>query len=138
MVKNLLANAGNIRDVSLIPGSGRPSGGGHDNPLPVDQGAWQAAVHGVTESDKTKQLNNKNNKQEIMIIRIRSHWSLSTICYSTEVQEVRSGDTQPPPRCPFTESDSSLIPKGWVLTSGVLVLDFLPGHGDLTKGRIVA
>ena len=87
---------------------------------------------------QAKQLNNKNNKQEIMIIRIRSHSSLSTICYLTEVQEVRSGDTQPPPRRPFTESDSSLIRKGWVLTSGVLVPDFLPGHGDLTKGRIVA
>ena len=28
MIKNLPANAGNVRDVGLIPGSGRSSGGG--------------------------------------------------------------------------------------------------------------
>ena len=40
-----------------IPGSGRSPGGGHGNPLqysclenPMDRGAWQAAVHGVTKS----------------------------------------------------------------------------------------
>ena len=33
VVKTLLANAGDIRDVSLIPMSGRSSGGGHGNPL---------------------------------------------------------------------------------------------------------
>ena len=33
MVKNLPANAGNIRDVGSVPGSGRSSGGGHGNPL---------------------------------------------------------------------------------------------------------
>ena len=33
VVKNLPANAGDIRDADLIPGSGRSPGGGHDNPL---------------------------------------------------------------------------------------------------------
>ena len=33
MVKNLPANAGGIRDLSLIPGSGRSPGGGYENPL---------------------------------------------------------------------------------------------------------
>ena len=33
MVKKLLANAGDIRDVGLIPGSGRFPGGGHSNRL---------------------------------------------------------------------------------------------------------
>ena len=33
VVKNLPANAGNIRAVGLIPGSGRFPGGGHGNPL---------------------------------------------------------------------------------------------------------
>ena len=33
MVKNLLANAGDIRGVGLIPGLGRSPGEGHDNPL---------------------------------------------------------------------------------------------------------
>ena len=33
VVKNLPANAGDIRDEGLIPGSGRFPGGGHGNPL---------------------------------------------------------------------------------------------------------
>ena len=33
MVKNPPANAGDIRDVGLIPGSGRSPGGGHGYPL---------------------------------------------------------------------------------------------------------
>ena len=31
--KDLSANAGDVRDVGLIPGSGRSRGGGHGNPL---------------------------------------------------------------------------------------------------------
>ena len=57
MVKNLPANAGDIRDAGSIPGSGRSPGGGHSNPLQysclensMDRGAWQAMVHRVTES----------------------------------------------------------------------------------------
>ena len=33
MVKNLPTNAGDIRDASLIPESGRSPGGGNGNPL---------------------------------------------------------------------------------------------------------
>ena len=33
VVKNLHANAGDIRDVGSIPGLGRSPGGGHTNPL---------------------------------------------------------------------------------------------------------
>ena len=33
VVKNLSANAGDIRDVGSIPGSGRSPGGGNGNPL---------------------------------------------------------------------------------------------------------
>ena len=58
MVKNPPTSAGDIRDVGLIPGSGRSLGGGHGNPLqysclenPMDRGAWQATVHRVAESD---------------------------------------------------------------------------------------
>ena len=64
MVKNLPANAGDVRDVGLIPGSGRSRGGGHGNPLqyscvenphgqrsPVIYGPW-----GHKESDMTECL----------------------------------------------------------------------------------
>ena len=33
VVKNLPANAGDIREVGLIPGLGRSPGGGHGNPI---------------------------------------------------------------------------------------------------------
>ena len=56
-VKNLPANAGDIRDAGSILGSGRSPGGGHGSPLqysclenPMDRGAWWATVHGVTKS----------------------------------------------------------------------------------------
>ena len=47
--------------MDLIPGSGRPPGGGHSNPLqysclenPMERGAWWATVHGVAELDMTE------------------------------------------------------------------------------------
>ena len=33
VVKNPPANSGDVRDVGLVPGSGRTPGGGHGNPL---------------------------------------------------------------------------------------------------------
>ena len=57
MIKNLPANAGDIREAGSIPGLGRSPGGGHVNPLQdsclensVDRGAWQATVSGVAKS----------------------------------------------------------------------------------------
>ena len=48
-VKNPPANAGEIRDVGLVPVSGRSPAGGHGNPLqysclenPTDRGPWWA------------------------------------------------------------------------------------------------
>ena len=59
VVKNLPANAGDIRDTGLIPGSGKIPGGGHGNPLqysclenPMDGEAWQATVHRVATNWK--------------------------------------------------------------------------------------
>ena len=57
VVKNLPANAGDIRDPGSIPGLGRSSGEGHGNPLqysclenPTDRGVWWATIHGVAKS----------------------------------------------------------------------------------------
>ena len=48
MVKNLPANAGDIGDEGLIPGSGRSSAGGNSNPVQyfymentINRGAWK-------------------------------------------------------------------------------------------------
>ena len=64
MVKNLPANAGDLRGVGLIPGLGRSPGVGYGNPLqyscleiPMDRGAWWATVRGVAKSQaRLKQL----------------------------------------------------------------------------------
>ena len=57
VVKNPPANAGDVRDVGLIPELGRSPGEGHGSPLqdsclenPMDRGAWQATVHGLAKS----------------------------------------------------------------------------------------
>ena len=51
VVKNIPAQAGDVRDAGLIPGSGRSPGGGHGNPLqcsclgnPMDRGAWLQSI----------------------------------------------------------------------------------------------
>ena len=60
VVKNPLANTGDIRDLGSVPGLRRSPGGGHGNPLqysslgnPMDTRAWWATVHGVADSDMT-------------------------------------------------------------------------------------
>ena len=63
VVKNLLPNAGDIRDMGSIPGFGKYSGGGHGNPLqnsclenPMDRGVWWATVHRVAMSLTTTEM----------------------------------------------------------------------------------
>ena len=57
-IKNLPANALDVRDANSIPGLGRSPGGWHGNPLqysclenPMDRGACWATGHNVAESD---------------------------------------------------------------------------------------
>ena len=57
MVKNPLANAGDTRDLGLIPGLGRSPGVGNANPLQYSclensmvREGWRATVQGVAES----------------------------------------------------------------------------------------
>ena len=56
VVKNLPANAGDTRDSSSIPRSGRSPGDGNSSSLQysylensMDRGAWWATVHKVTK-----------------------------------------------------------------------------------------
>ena len=57
VVNNLPANAEDIRDVGLVPGSGRSLGGGHGNSLQysclenlMDREAWQGVTYRITKS----------------------------------------------------------------------------------------
>ena len=57
VVKNLPANVGDRRDAGSTPASGRPTGGGHSNPLqcsclenPMDRGACWPTVQRVAQS----------------------------------------------------------------------------------------
>ena len=64
VVKDLLANAGDIRDMGSVPERGRFPGEGHGNSLqysclenPMDRGVWWATVHRVAKSrTRLKQL----------------------------------------------------------------------------------
>ena len=56
VIKNMSANTENIRDAGSISRLDRSPGEGNGNPLqysclenPMDRGAWQATVHGVTK-----------------------------------------------------------------------------------------
>ena len=57
VIKNLPANAEDVRDAGSIPGSGRFPGEGNDYPLQysclensMDREAWQATVPGITKN----------------------------------------------------------------------------------------
>ena len=57
VVMNTSASAGDTKDISSIPGSGRSPGGGNGNSFQysylknsVDRGAWQVTVHRVAKS----------------------------------------------------------------------------------------
>ena len=77
VVKNPPANAGEVRDVGLIPGLERSPEGGNSNPLqysglenPMDRGAWWATVHSIAQSD-TSEANQYAHRHA------RRHWSES-------------------------------------------------------------
>ena len=89
VVKNLPANAGDIRNTDSIPGSGRSPGEGHGKPLqcsclenPTDRGAWQATMHRVTKSwtrlkglsMHTHKLSSKHLAHGLLIMYL-AHWT---------------------------------------------------------------
>ena len=81
VVKNLPANAGNARDLGLIPGLGRSPGAGNGNQLQcsclensMDRGAWWAAVHGIA-----KGLDMTEHAQRQMQTEKRPHRALEPL-----------------------------------------------------------
>ena len=71
MAKNLRARAGDARDASSIPGSGRSPRRRNGNPLQysclensMDRGAWWAIVRGVTKSQT--HLSTAQKRREVL------------------------------------------------------------------------
>ena len=76
------ANAGDSRDIGLIPGLGRSSGVGNGYPLQdsclenaMDRGGWWATVHGVTKSQT--QLSNSCHIFYTLTISYMTQWPFS-------------------------------------------------------------
>ena len=76
VVKNMPANAGDIRDPALIPGSGRSPEEGNGYPLKhsclentMDRGTWQATVHGVTKNQTLLSMHTHTEYKHI----VKSH-----------------------------------------------------------------
>ena len=74
MVKNLPANAGDVRDVGLIPGSGRSPRGGNGYPLQysclensMDRRTWWATVLEAAKSDLTEGLTHTHTHTQTYI-----------------------------------------------------------------------
>jgi len=86
VVKNPPANAGDLRDMGLIPGSGRSPGEGHGNPLqysclenPMDRGAWRATDHRFAKSDTTEETYHTHNKSTLCrCLKFISHMKRSS------------------------------------------------------------
>ena len=69
VVKNLPANAGDVRDVGSVPGLGRCPGGEYGNTLhysclenPRDRGAWWATLHGAAQLEMTEETQHTSTK----------------------------------------------------------------------------
>ena len=92
MVKNLPANAGDIRDVRSIPESERFPGGGHGNPLQysclenlMNRGAWQVTVCRVLELDVTEVTDGEGTGNPLQYSCLeKSHGQRSLGGYSPE------------------------------------------------------
>ena len=69
VIKNPLANTEATGDAGSHSGLGRSPGGGHGNPLqssclevPIDRGAWRAAVHSIAESGTAEATEHKHTQ----------------------------------------------------------------------------
>ena len=74
MIKNLPANAGDARDMDLIPGLGRSPRGGNGNPLQysclenfMDRGAWRA-TWSRKELDMTEHMHTLTHTEVYILI----------------------------------------------------------------------
>ena len=85
VVKNPPANAGDIRDMGLIPRSGRSPGGGHGNPLQyslpgepprTEEPGGLYSPWGRKESDMTEQLSTSHAYCFFLLLKQKTHFPL--------------------------------------------------------------
>ena len=81
MVKNLPANAGDIRDVGSIPGFGRSPGGGNSNPLqysclenPMERSLAGYSPEHHKESDTTEHAHMNILIQDLLWTHFHLFW----------------------------------------------------------------
>ena len=96
MVKNHPADAGDIRDVGLIPESGGSPGGGHGNPLqysclenPMDRGTWWAIVHGSQRIGRNRSYSAHTHEGNISLPLVRKY---NAVIYSITTFMVNNKD----------------------------------------------
>ena len=78
MVKNPPANAGDSRDMGLIPGSGRSSGEENGNPLRSSILAWE-----IPWTEELEDYSPWGYKESDMTERVCTHTYTCTHCYHT-------------------------------------------------------
>ena len=108
VIKNPHANARDIRDAGWNCGLGRSPGGGNSNPMqysclvnPMDRGAWQATVHGVTKTQtRLKWLSTHTHKhtdththtccsfEDGIFVPFWEVWAWRNLCDITKVTEL--------------------------------------------------
>ena len=88
VVKNLPANAGDVKGTGSIPGSERFPGGGNGSPPqyscvenPMDRGAWWATIHRVTKS--------RTRLKQLSMYMSQSRW-LKSHCSSSRFIDLRT------------------------------------------------
>ena len=93
VLKNLPANAGDGRDASLIPGSGRSPGVGNGHPLqysclgnPMDRGAWWVTDHGITESQTHLSTHRYLRREDLQGPSLSRNWEvLNRVLHPSEM-----------------------------------------------------
>ena len=110
VVKNLPANAGDVRDSGLLSGSGRSPGGRHCNPLqysclenPVDRGTWQARVEKHQTQLKQLRTHTRTLTQSDhgVMTWLFTHWWSSHACWWFPSRPLMQRDSAPSYRQPW-------------------------------------
>ena len=122
-VKDLPANAGNVRDARSIPGTRRSPEGGHGNPLqysclenPMKRGAWQAIVHRTAKSSAWLKQNTTHTcgyyKTTVSSLRECNQGGKGTLTRATQKARA-SRETQPrSPKNSRVSKSLLIVPTG--------------------------